>query len=221
VSFLAFCDLHVALGVGVLAAVHERALVSPPDNLSPVIFIVLKELFIELKVFTDAQHDLILGDAWLLSRRAVVPSALAVMESSDRAGDIYDGHFFGLLVLQLDSTEFGVFIVRHKMDSTLGELLKEETRMDLSVNQVLEFRAVVINELQVLGSDLEVQFQTLRREIEQGFLVVNASQPPVFVRVVGAAGLQHGERSEFGGREGDRSRGSLELAIPSNGIDRP
>lgn len=60
-------------------------------------------------------------------------------------------------------------------------------------------RLFTIHEFQLQRRDFENQLQSLRLQVEQRNIVVDASKLPALVGVVGAAGLEHGHWGEFEG----------------------
>lgn len=155
--FMALRDSNLALSISVLATADIGAFVVPPADLFPVRLVVFEELSIVLEVLTNSEHYLISRNSRLFSRDALVPLAFTVMESSDGASNIDDGTLFSLFVFQLDSSEFGILIAWHEVDTTLLKFLEQVTGMEFFFNEVLQLRALVIDKFQVQGSDLELE----------------------------------------------------------------
>jgi len=96
---LALLDLHVA-HLGILAtSIYEGDFVIPPHHVVPVWLVILFELCVELKVFPNAHHDILLRHSGPVLVHALVPLALAEVESSHTQSHVDDGPFLGGLRL--------------------------------------------------------------------------------------------------------------------------
>jgi hypothetical protein len=61
------------------------------------------------------------------------------------------------------------------VNSTLGELLEQDTRMELFVNKMLELWLLHINQLNKQWVNLDVQVDPLGYDGEQCYFFINAS----------------------------------------------
>lgn len=104
---VAFGELYVTFGVGVLAPVHKRYLVVPPAEITPVRLQVLFELAVHFWVFTHSENNTVARDAWLL-RSALVPLSFLIVEGSHRAGDVNNGAVLGTPVLLNNASQFSI-----------------------------------------------------------------------------------------------------------------
>ena len=75
---------------------------------------------------------------------------------------------------------------------------------------------VIFDELQVKGSDFKLQLKSLGVKSEYRNVVINASEIPVLVWVVGASRLEKSHRGKLHGRELDLASGLLKLEITTD-----
>ena len=109
------------------------------------------------------------------------------MESSHTKSNVNDGSFFCSSVLRFYSCKLCVFIARHHVDSTFRKLLEEVAWLHLLVDKVLELWLIISDELEIEWTDFEDELQAFGPKIKQCNILVNATEPPIFIWVIGAA----------------------------------
>ena len=104
---MTFCELYVALGVGVFAAVDKRNFVVPPTEVAPIRFQVFFELAVHFWVLADTQDNTVSGDTWLVCS-TLVPLCFLVMECAHGAGNVNNSPVLGTPVLLNNAGKFSI-----------------------------------------------------------------------------------------------------------------
>ena len=160
------------LGIAVVflalfAAFYKRNFVVPPHYVAPVRLIIFFELGIELKVFSDTHHNVILRHAWVSLIATLIPLAFAEVESTYTEGNIDDSTLFSSLVLNLDTGEFGILVSWHEQNAALGQLLEHIARCEtVFVGEVSKRFFITVYNLELIRLDLKHKLQTLCVEVK-------------------------------------------------------
>ena len=190
-GLLPFHDLSLAIVLlALLAAFNEADFVAPPHYVHPIWFVVLLKLLIELNVLTNLHNDVFFTNSWIVRRDALVPLAASEVESSYSESAVDYSSFLSSSVLGLNSSKLGIFIAWHQVNAAFGKLLEKVAWSHLLISQMLKLRFFAPNEFHVERSNLENELQPLGPEIKHCGFIIDASQPPVLIWVVGATGLE-------------------------------
>lgn len=186
------------LGIAVVflalfAAFDERNFIVPPHHVAPVRLIIFFEFGIELKVLSNTHHNVILRHAWVRLITTLIPLAFTEVESAYTESNINNSTLLSSLILNLDTGKLGILISWHKQDAALGQLLEHIARCEtVFVGEVSKRLFITIHNLELIWLDLKYKLQTLCLEVKQGNIVVDTSQLPALIWVIGAARLKHG-----------------------------
>ena len=151
---LSILNISNKVVVGVLG-LDVGHLVVPPHNSFPIRLIILQEHSVIVWVFSKSANDVFFRSHLTL---------LDTLEGEAFQGlsNIKDSSLFSSLILEVDSSSLGVFILWQQMNTTFGELEKKNTHMQLFVNQMLQLWLVHLDQLDAKRMDLNIHIDSFR-----------------------------------------------------------
>lgn len=69
--------------------------------------------------------------------------------------NVLNGTLLSSAVFELNACNLGVFVAGHQVNTALGQLLKEVTRLHFNVEQVAKLFGIALNQFQIQRSNLE------------------------------------------------------------------
>jgi hypothetical protein len=141
-------------GLVTVLALDEADFVGPPLNALPVRLIVFQEDLVVVGVFSETENNIF----WWSSLR---PLNRLECEHLQGLGDVHDCSLFGVFVLEVNASSGSITVVRHEVDTALGEVHEEHTRVQLLAYKVLKFRLWHVNQLNTERMDLDVNVNSL------------------------------------------------------------
>ena len=103
-------DRGIAAVLVLTAVLNERDFVVPPHDIAPVGLEVFQELVVKLKVLTNAHDDVLGRHTRVRLVTALIPLALAEVESANAKSDINDGTLLSCLILRLNTSELSILV---------------------------------------------------------------------------------------------------------------